>query len=116
MNGCQKRWFHLTAEWIDNHPDEYTTYLKLKQKKPDQAEEYRLRDWKHVTFRPHDLRHSFCEWCITNGVDPKTVSNWMGHTDQKMIMQIYDHVTNERETKAVGKLNSLFEEITDDNC
>ncbi len=60
------------------------------------------------SIRPHDLRHSFCEWCITNGVDPKTVSGWMGHSDQKMIMQVYDHVTNERETKAIEKLNTLF--------
>ena len=26
-----------------------------------------------------------------------------------MIMQVYDHVTNERNAKAVEKLNSLFE-------
>lgn len=32
----------------------------------------------------------------------------MGHTNQKMIMRIYDHVTNERETRAIKKLNGLF--------
>ncbi len=108
VNGDYKRWYHLTHEWKEDHPDEYEHYLKLKAKKPDQAEEYRLRGWKEVNIRPHDLRHSFCEWCITNGVDPKTVSSWMGHSDQKMIMQVYDHVTSERETKAAEKLNSLF--------
>ena len=108
VNGCYKRWYHLTREWKSEHPDEYEQYLKLKKKKPDLAEQYRLRGWKSVTIRPHDLRHSFCEWCITNGVDPKTVSSWMGHSDQKMIMQVYDHVTNEREKKAVEKLNDIF--------
>lgn len=108
VNGCRKRWYHLTADWKEEHYEEYVHYLQLKKKRPDQAEQYRLRGWKDVTIRPHDLRHSFCEWCITNGIDPKTVSTWMGHTDQKMIMQIYDHVTSGREMKAIEKLNALF--------
>ncbi len=108
VNGCYKRWYHLTREWQAEHPADYNQYLRLKKKKPEQAEQYRLRGWKSVTIRPHDLRHSFCEWCITNGVDLKTVSSWMGHRDQKMIMQIYDHVTSERETKAIEKINELF--------
>ena len=108
VNSEYKRWYHLTAEWKKEHDDEYVHYLKLKKKRTDQAEQYRLRGWKEVNIRPHDLRHSFCEWCITNGIDPKTVSSWMGHADQKMIMQVYDHVTNERETIAVEKLNGLF--------
>ena len=60
--------------------------------------------------RPHDLRHSFCEWCISNGMDLKTVCSWMGHSDQKMIMTVYDHVTATRELKAVEKLNKIFQE------
>ncbi len=110
-----KRWYHLTREWKAAHPEEYDHYLKLKKKRPDQAEQYRLRGWKSVSIRPHDLRHSFCEWCITNGVDPKTVASWMGHSDQKMIMQVYDHVTNEREKKAAEKLNALFTKKPDKN-
>lgn len=109
VNGCCKRWYHLTIEWQEEHPEEYAHYLTLKKRKPDQAEQYRLIGWKNVNIRPHDLRHSFCEWCISNGIDPKTVSSWMGHSDTKMIMKIYDHVTKERETKAVEKLNSLFQ-------
>ena len=27
----------------------------------------------------------------------------------RLIMQVYDHVTNERETKSVDKLNALFD-------
>lgn len=111
LNGCHKRWYHLTREWKNGHPEEYEHYLKLKKniKKQEQAEQYRLRGWKSVNIRPHDLRHSFCEWCITNGVDLKTVCSWMGHSDQKMIMTVYDHVTATRELKAVEKLNEIFQ-------
>lgn len=112
LNGCHKRWYHLTREWKNSHPEEYEHYLKLKKnpRKQEQAEQYRLRGWKSVNIRPHDLRHSFCEWCITNGVDLKTVCSWMGHSDQKMIMTVYDHVTAKRELNAAEKLNCLFRE------
>ena len=45
---------------------------------------------------------------VISGSEDHFLPAMMGHSDHKMIMQIYDHVTNERETKAVDKLNSLF--------
>ena len=112
-NGCPKRWYHLTREWKNQHPKEYEYYLKLKKNKrtAGDAEEYRLTGWKDIKIRPHDLRHSFCEWCITNGIDLKTVSMWMGHSDHQMVMRIYDHVMSKRETNAVNQLNNLFSNI-----
>lgn len=107
LNGTEKRWYHRTREWKHSHPDEWAKYEKLKRTKPKLAEEYRLIGWQDVTIRPHDLRHSFCEWAITNGVGPKTLMNWMGHTDERMIMKIYDHVTSRREDAAIALLNSV---------
>jgi len=108
LNGSEKRWYHRTREWKLSHPSEYADYIKLKRTKPTQAEEYRLMGWRSVTIRPHDLRHSFCEWAITSGVGPKTLMNWMGHTDERMIMKIYDHVTAKREDAAVALLNNAY--------
>lgn len=53
-----------------------------------------------VSIRAHDLRHSFCTMLRDAGVDLKIAIKWMGHADEKMILQIYDHVTPEREAKA----------------
>ena len=108
LNGTEKRWYHRTREWKQSHPEEWAKYETLKRTKPKQAEEYRLMGWRPVTIRPHDLRHSFCEWAITNGVGPKTLMNWMGHTDERMIMKIYDHVTSKREAAAVALLNNAY--------
>ena len=108
LNGTEFRWYHRTKEWKQSHPEEWTTYEKLLRTKPKQAEEYRLMGWRSVTIRPHDLRHSFCEWAITNGVDPKTLMKWMGHTDERMIMKIYDHVLSKREDAAVALLNQKW--------
>lgn len=108
LNGVEKRWYHRTREWKQSHPDEWAKYENLKRTKPKQAEDYRLMGWRSVTIRPHDLRHSFCEWAITNGVGPKTLMKWMGHTDERMIMKIYDHVMAKREEAAVALLNNAY--------
>ena len=34
------------------------------------------------------------------GVDIKTAVKWVGHADSKMIMQIYAHLTEQREKQA----------------
>lgn len=49
-----------------------------------------------ITIRTHDFRHSFCTMICDAGVDIKTAMIWMGHTDEKMIRQIYDHATAKR--------------------
>lgn len=108
LNGCEKRWYHRTKEFKQEYPLQWAQYEKLKKKNPEQAEEYRLMGWKSFTVRPHDLRHSFCESCITAGVDLKTVMKWMGHSDERMIMEIYDHVMAKREVAAVKKMNKAL--------
>lgn len=54
-----------------------------------------------VNIRCHDLRHSFCTMLRDAGVDLKLAIKWMGHADEKMILKIYDHITPEREQKAI---------------
>ena len=59
-----------------------------------------------MTIRPHDLRHSFCTTLRDAGVDPKLAIQWMGHSDEKMILRVYDHPGEERVQRAVRSLNS----------
>lgn len=49
-----------------------------------------------ITIRTHDFRHSFCTMICEAGVDIKTAMSWMGHSDEKMIRQIYEHITAKR--------------------
>lgn len=108
LNGVEKRWYHRTKEWKATHPEDWQKYLDLRRKKPKDAEEFRLMGWRSVNIRPHDLRHSFCEWVISSGVGPKTLMKWMGHTDERMIMKIYDHVMAKREDAAIALLNTAY--------
>jgi integrase len=107
LNGEHKRWYHLTKEWKDEHPKEYIKYLELKAaNKKEEAEAFRLKGWKDVSFRPHDLRHTFITKARDKGIDIHIVMNWCGHASERMILQIYDHPDEQRECVAVSMMDS----------
>lgn len=49
-----------------------------------------------VNIRPHDLRHTYCTILADSGVSIKQALVWMGHADEKMILHVYDHITDRR--------------------
>ena len=106
LNGVQKRWYHLTKEWKQTHPEEYAHYLKLKEEDKVKAEEYRLRGWHDVSFRPHDLRHTFVTVCRDKGIDIHVCMDWCGHTSERMILEIYDHPSAQREKDALALMDA----------
>ena len=73
----------------------------------EEAKKYDLPEWKRATFRPYDFRHSFCTMCRDAGVDIHVCMKWMGHSDEKMIMQIYDHVSDYREHLSAEMLKKI---------
>ena len=106
VNGCHKRWWHRTSEWIKAHPIEYARYEKmLKMGKTAEAESYRLNGWIPVNIRPHDLRHTFVTFCRDKGVDIHVCILWCGHASEKMILEIYDHVSEQRYKDALSMMN-----------
>jgi integrase len=54
-----------------------------------------------VSFRCHDLRHTFITKARDKEIDIHIVMNWVGHSSERMILQIYDHPSEEREANAV---------------
>ena len=102
----QKRWYHLTKEWIEGHPLEYSKYLELKTVSEEKAERFRLTGWKEISFRPHDLRHTFITVCRDKGIDIHIVMNWVGHASERMILEIYDHPSSDREKNAIATMDS----------
>lgn len=61
---------------------------------------------QQISFRPHDLRHTFVTSCRDKGIDPKTVMSWCGHSSERMIMQIYDHPSESREKRMIELMDS----------
>ena len=57
-----------------------------------------LPDYKHFDVRCHDFRHSFCTMCYEANIPVKTLQHWMGHADAQMIMKIYAHLSEAKES------------------
>ena len=43
---------------------------------------------------------------VEAGIDPRTLQDIMGHASMKMTMELYNHVTDERLTNEIQKLNN----------
>lgn len=59
-----------------------------------------------ISFRCHDCRHTFITKARDKGIDIHIVMNWVGHASERMILQIYDHPTYERELSAIKSMDA----------
>ena len=92
INGCHKRW-----------------YGKTNEHKKMLAAGIPLPDWKEFDITPYTLRKAFCRWCRDNGVELNTCIRWMGHADAKMILAVYDEVSEDRSAIEAEKITRLFQ-------
>lgn len=110
MNHChtQKRWYMIEASYRDLDPHRYDQIQRLLRRgKKEEADAVRFMGWREWTVRPHDLRHSFCVMLRDAGVDMKLAMQWMGHADEKMILHVYDHVSDLRIQSAIQSVNQM---------
>ena len=92
INGVDRRWYGRTRE-----------HKKILE------DGGKLPEWIPFTVVPYDLRHSFCTMCRDNKVEINTCRQWMGHADVKLILKVYDEVTNNRDTSEAERLKKVFE-------
>ena len=43
---------------------------------------------------------------INKNIDIHTMMDWLGHSSERMLLQIYDHTSEERERKAIALMDS----------
>ena len=87
INGMHKRWYGRTKE--------HKEIIEAGGELPE---------WIEFTPVPYDYRVSFCTWGRDHGVELHTMIEWMGHSDSKMIMRIYDEVSDKRSKKQAEML------------
>lgn len=92
--GVQKRWYGRTR----------AHRAQLAGEDPDSA----LPPWREISLRCHDFRHTYCTNLCDAGVDLHVAIQWLGHADEKMILQIYDHVTPRRIRTAITQASTYF--------
>ena len=61
--------------------------------------------------RFHDLRHTFATHAIASGVDAKTLSGILGHTNASFTLDRYTHVTTEMQRNAANIMGGVIENI-----
>lgn len=62
---------------------------------------------------PHGLRHTFATRAIQSGVDPKTVSAILGHSNSNITLNIYTSVTEDMLRKGIEKMNKELLEVAE---
>ena len=93
INGIDRRW-----------------YGRTKEHKAILAAGGKLPPWVSFTVTPYDLRHSFATLCrdMNPPIEIHTVIAWMGHADAKMILKVYDEVTDNRDKSEAERLRQAL--------
>ena len=70
-----------------------------------------LRYAELPSIRFHDLRHTFATHALTSGVDAKTLSTILGHTNASFTLDTYTHMTTDMHRKAAAVVGGFLDEI-----
>ena len=63
------------------------------------------------SLRFHDLRHTFATHALASGVDAKTLSGILGHTQASFTLDTYTHVTGDMQQRASEIVGGFMENI-----
>ena len=63
------------------------------------------------SIRFHDLRHTFATHALASGVDAKTLSGILGHTQASFTLDTYTHVTGDMQQRASEIVGGFLEHI-----
>ena len=63
------------------------------------------------SIRFHDLRHTFATHALAGGVDAKTLSGILGHTNASFTLDTYTHVTGDMQKQAANIVGDFMADI-----
>ena len=63
-----------------------------------------------IIFTAHQLRHTYASMLYAAGVDVKTASELLGHSDIEITMKIYTHLTEQGKKLSIDKYNIFLSE------
>ena len=67
--------------------------------------------WELPRIRFHDLRHTFATHATKGGVDPKTLSGILGHTNASFTLDTYTHVTGDMQKNAAAIVGGMVKKL-----
>ena len=63
-----------------------------------------IADHKFKPITPHGLRHTHASLLFSAGVEPKNISDRLGHSTVQITLDLYTHITEEQRSDTVDKL------------
>ena len=63
-------------------------------------------------FHFHDLRHTAISYMMMNGVDLKTIAEFVGHTTAQMVDKRYGHLSPDHKRAAVEVFGSAMDKLS----
>lgn len=104
-----KRKENAVGEWI--FPNLYHPEKPLDPQSAYKRLKVLLKQAELPQIRFHDLRHTFATHAIAGGVDAKTLSGILGHTNASFTLDTYTHVTTDMQKSAARVVGDFMDEI-----
>ena len=95
-------WKRLYQSYMNDLNLHYGLHDKINKYAPEQ------KPMVITPFTPHELRHTFCTILFESGIDVLTAQKLMGHSDPKITMDIYTHLSEQHEEIQLDKLDSFL--------
>lgn len=105
----RKRKETAVSEWI--FPNLTKPELPINPKTAYLHMKTLLKSAELPLIRFHDLRHTFATHALTSGVDAKTLSGILGHTNASFTLDTYTHVTTDMQKNAANIVGGFMEEL-----
>ena len=97
------------SEWIFHNPT--VPELPMNPSSAYRHLKTLLKNAELPLIRFHDLRHTFATHALKSGVDAKTLSGILGHTNASFTLDTYTHMTTDMHRKAAGVVGGFLDEI-----
>ena len=108
----KKRKKKALTEWI--FPNPYRPEDPMLPNSAYQKLKKILKKAELPNIRFHDLRHTFATHALTSGVDAKTLSKILGHTNASFTLDTYTHVTSDMQDRAANIVGNFTENLFGD--
>ena len=70
--------------------------------------------WRVFDCDMHDLRHTYATMLFESGIEAKDAQYYLGHSDLRMTIDLYTHLTEERKKKTLSMLTGYLDKWLND--
>ena len=101
----------LLNKFYSNQTGYFLTSSNYKYIEPRIMQQYFKKVIKDLSIEPisfHTLRHTFATRCIENGVDVKSLSEILGHSNVSITMNRYVHPSMDAKRKQIERISNLL--------